>query len=118
MALRVRAALFDQGGTLLESPPDIELWSEPVMRRIRAAFGNPTWASSLYRELGLIDAYATEGHDAYRQDTSRHIAKVLLGLGVEMHTADVERLRNFDAPYVQELAQSFAVDKLSGNEIN
>ena len=31
--------------------------------------------------------------------------------------ADVERLHNFDAPCVQDLAQSFAVDKLSGNKV-
>jgi FMN phosphatase YigB (HAD superfamily) len=63
------------------------------MIRIRDAFGDPPWAESLYRGLGLTETYATQGDDAYRQDTNRLIARVLRGLGVTLEAADVERLR-------------------------
>ena len=89
----MRAALFDVGGTLLETRGDP--WRPLVLEAIRREFGARPWAETLYD----ADIRRPAPDDPHRQETNRWLAEWLNANGEELGEADVERLRGaFAAP--------------------
>jgi len=83
----MRTALFDVGGTLLETRGDP--WRPLVLEAIRREFGARPWAETLYD----ADIRRPAPDDPYRQETNRWLAEWLKANGQELGEADVERLR-------------------------
>ena len=89
----MRAALFDVGGTLLETRGDP--WRPLVLEAIRREFGARPWAETLYD----ADIRRPAPDDPHRQETNRWLSEWLKANGEELGEADVERLRGaFAAP--------------------
>jgi FMN phosphatase YigB (HAD superfamily) len=88
--VRLRAVLFDMGGTLVETRGDVgDPWREPVLEAINREFGAPAWADRLY-EADIRRPRAGEPH---RQETNRWLADWLRENGETFTDEQVERLR-------------------------
>ena len=88
--VRLRAVLFDMGGTLVETRGDVgDPWREPVLEAINREFGAPAWADTLY-EADIRRPPAGEPH---RQETNRWLADWMREKGESFTDEQVERLR-------------------------
>src|SRR5438132_13332565 len=81
----MRAALFDVGGTLLETRGDP--WRPLVLEAIRREFGARLWAETLYD----ADIRRPAPDDPHRQETNRWLSEWLTTNGGEPGEADAER---------------------------
>src|SRR5207247_10088847 len=88
----MRAALFDVGGTLLETRGDP--WRPLVLEAIRREFGARPWAETLYD----ADIRRPAPDDPHRQETNRWLSEWLNANGEDLGAADVARLRGASAP--------------------
>jgi FMN phosphatase YigB (HAD superfamily) len=88
--VRLRAVLFDMGGTLVETRGDVgDPWREPVLEAINREFGAPAWADTLYE----ADIRRPPAGEPYRQETNRWLADWLRENGETFSKEQVERLR-------------------------
>jgi putative hydrolase of the HAD superfamily len=88
--MRLRAVLFDMGGTLVQVRGDVgDPWREPVLEAINREFAAPAWANTLY-EADIRRPPAGEPH---RQETNRWLADWLRENGETFTDEQVERLR-------------------------
>ena len=89
VAVRLRAAFFDMGDTLVEARPGEDHWRPVVMARIEHAFGVLPWAESLY----AADIRRPPADDPNRQETNRWLSAWLRDRGEVWSEPEVERLR-------------------------
>lgn len=102
LAVPLRAAFFDLGGTLVTTTAR-DPWRAPVMARLASAFPGEPWTDEIY-DANIRRPPADEPH---RQETHRWLAEWLRDRGVHMADEDVERLRvAFAAPLPSEFRQS------------
>jgi FMN phosphatase YigB (HAD superfamily) len=88
--VRLRAVLFDMGGTLVETRGDVgDPWREPVLEAINREFGAPAWADTLYG----ADIRRPPAGEPHRQETNRWLADWLRENGETFTDEQVERLR-------------------------
>jgi FMN phosphatase YigB (HAD superfamily) len=87
--VRLRAALFDVGNTLLGWPAGDDPWRSVVLTAIEREFGTRPWAEALY----AADIRRPPPGDPYRQETNRWLADWLTANAETLDDADVERLR-------------------------
>jgi putative hydrolase of the HAD superfamily len=89
--MRLRAVLFDMGGTLVEMRGDVgDPWREPVLEAIRSEFGERAWAETLYS----ANIRPEHPDDPHRQETNRWLAEWLRERGVIFTDEQIERLRS------------------------
>lgn len=88
--MRLRAVLFDMGGTLVESRGHVgDPWREPVLQAIEREFGPRPWAETLYG----AEIRRPPANEPHRQETNRWLAEWLRERGEILTGAQVERLR-------------------------
>jgi FMN phosphatase YigB (HAD superfamily) len=88
--MRLRAVLFDMGGTLVETRSDVgDPWREPVLQAIEREFGPREWAEALY----AADIRRPRAHEPYRQETNRWLGEWLRERGEILTDQQVEQLR-------------------------
>jgi FMN phosphatase YigB (HAD superfamily) len=88
--VRLRAVLFDMGGTLVATRGDVgDPWREPVLEAIKLEFGERDWAEELY----AADIRRPPPNEPHRQETNRWLAEWLRGRGELFTDEKVERLR-------------------------
>jgi len=80
----MRTALFDVGGTLLETRGDP--WRPLVLEAIRREFGARPWAETLYD----ADIRRPAPDDPHRQETNRWLSEWLKANAEELSEAEVE----------------------------
>lgn len=88
--MRLRAVLFDMGGTLVETRGDVgDPWREPVLEAIKLEFGERDWAEEIYS----ADIRRPPADQPHRQETNRWLAEWLHERGEICTDEQVERLR-------------------------
>jgi putative hydrolase of the HAD superfamily len=88
--VRLRAVLFDMGGTLVATRGDVgDPWREPVLEAIKREFGERDWAEELYS----ADIRRPPANEPHRQETNRWLAEWLRERGEVFTDEQVERLR-------------------------
>ncbi len=93
--MRLRAAFFDVGGTLIGWSSGDDPWRPVVMKAIEREFGSRSWAEALY----AADIRRPPADDPYRQETNRWLAEWLTSNAETLTDSEVERLRMaFAAP--------------------
>jgi len=86
--VRLRAALFDVGGTLIDAAHG-DHWRPSVLRAIADEFGERWWAEQLYD----ADIRRRPPGDPYRMETKKWLAEWLDARGVTMTERELETLR-------------------------